>query len=208
MKTKTAPRLFSSIVLFASALLVGAADVKFQWDSNPEPDIAGYKMYWGLAKGTYTWSTNVGNTTNGVITGLVETNTYYVVVSATNTSGLESDPSNECILFPGPGGFAVASVVKKESVTLTWQASQNTNVTKYFILYGRSTNIVDRLETSVPAGVTTATLVVPTNTTTLYVKLVASVGDQVAGGGFTNASFSTKLNLTWPGRSGNLRRDY
>lgn len=190
--TNTAARILLPLVPFASALVLSAADVKFAWDRNPEPDISGYKMYWGLNKGAYTWSTNVGNVTNGVITGLVETNNYYVVVTATNAVGLESDPSNECVLFPGPNGFMLASVVKKETVTLTWQPSANTGVTKYYLYYGKTTNVVDRLRTVVPAPLTTATVAIPVDTTTLYMRLVASVGDEVSANGFTNASFSAK----------------
>jgi hypothetical protein len=98
--------------------------------------------------------------------------------------------------------------VKKETVTLTWQPSANANVTKYYLYYGKTTNVVDRLRTVVPAPLTTATVAIPVDTTTLYMRLVASVGDEVSANGFTNASFSAKLDLTWPGRSGNLRRDY
>jgi hypothetical protein len=45
-------------------------------------------------------------------------------------------------------------------------------------------------------------------TNTLYLGISASVGDELQDGGFTNSSWLSKLDLTWPGKSGNLRRDY
>lgn len=71
------------------------------WDSNSEPDLAGYKIYYGTASGTYGSSIDVGMpaSSGGAITysltGFTPGQTYYVVVRAYDTSGNESTSSNE-----------------------------------------------------------------------------------------------------------------
>ena len=92
---------------------VYAFDVTLQWDENPEADLAGYKVYYktGTSGGEpyngtgviiddfYVESTDspidVGNRTEVNLKGLDEEVIYYFVVTAYNTSGLESGYSNE-----------------------------------------------------------------------------------------------------------------
>ncbi len=64
------------------------------WSSNTEPDIAGYRLYYGTSPGSYGNRTDVGLNTVYAINGLGQ-GTYYFVVSAYNTSGQESGYSNE-----------------------------------------------------------------------------------------------------------------
>lgn len=85
-----------ALLLLLSCLSAFAApSVKLEWDANTEPDLAGYIIYYGLAPGTYTNQTDVGNVTNRTVTNLVAGATYYFVATAYNMSGLESDYSNE-----------------------------------------------------------------------------------------------------------------
>jgi hypothetical protein len=65
------------------------------WDRNPEPDIAGYVLYWGTQPGVYPYSWNVGNFTSQQVLGLDDATTYYFVARAYNTGGLMSPPSAE-----------------------------------------------------------------------------------------------------------------
>jgi hypothetical protein len=80
-------------VLQASAL--ADQTVTLAWDPSPDPEIAGYNVYYGSASGAYTNHVSVGNVTNATISGLLKGGTYFFVVTSYNTSGLESDPSNE-----------------------------------------------------------------------------------------------------------------
>lgn len=73
----------------------GKASVTLAWDANIEPDLAGYKMHHGLESRKYTTRIDVGNVTTSVVNKLEEGVTYYFAVTAYNTSGLESDYSNE-----------------------------------------------------------------------------------------------------------------
>ena len=67
--------------------------VTLAWNANPEPDIAGYKVYYGTVKGTYATKLNVGNYTGCVISGLSSGKTYYFVATAYDKYGLESNYS-------------------------------------------------------------------------------------------------------------------
>jgi hypothetical protein len=49
----------------------------------------------GLASGVYTQSTDVGNTTTATASNLISGSTYYFVVTAYNSAGVESPHSNE-----------------------------------------------------------------------------------------------------------------
>ena len=75
--------------------VLGGQSVTLAWDANTEPDLAGYIVHYGAASGSYTNAVDVGNTTTATVSNLVESCTYYFAVTAYNTSGLESDPSNE-----------------------------------------------------------------------------------------------------------------
>ncbi len=69
--------------------------VTLAWDPNPEPDLAGYRLYGGTESGGERLLTDVGNKTTAVVTNLVMGVTNYFYVTAYNTSGVESIPSNE-----------------------------------------------------------------------------------------------------------------
>lgn len=72
-----------------------AAEVGIIWDPNNEPDIAGYKVYYGTKSRTYGNSINVGNVTSYVLSNLNLDTIYFLAVTAYDTNGLESDFSEE-----------------------------------------------------------------------------------------------------------------
>lgn len=64
-------------------------------DGSPLTDLAGYKIHWGVAQGTYTNSVTVNNP--GLSSYVVEQltpATWYFVVTAINSAGAESSFSN------------------------------------------------------------------------------------------------------------------
>jgi len=65
------------------------------WDANTEPDLEGYKLYYGYASREYPYSIDVGNLTSYTVTDLEAGETYYFTVTAYNASGYESDYSDE-----------------------------------------------------------------------------------------------------------------
>lgn len=80
---------------------LAATSVTLAWDPNSEPDLAGYKLYYGAVKGAYEFAIDVGNQTTYTIPGFIEGEDYYFAVTAYNVLGLESAFSDETS-YPGP----------------------------------------------------------------------------------------------------------
>ena len=77
-----------------------AGQVTLGWDQNTEPDLAGYKIYYGNSSGNYTESVNIisGNVTTCTISDLIEGQTYYFAATAQNSSQVESNYSAEVLV--------------------------------------------------------------------------------------------------------------
>ena len=71
------------------------APVTLAWDANSETDLAGYRVYVGQESGKRTTSFEAGRATTITLENLTAGATYYVSVTAYNTTGLESLPSEE-----------------------------------------------------------------------------------------------------------------
>ncbi len=83
--------------LFFNSLRVSAQaslSVTLTWDPSPGENIASYVVYSGTASGRYSAFTNV-NQTQVTLGGLQSGQTYFFAVTARDTTGEESDPSNE-----------------------------------------------------------------------------------------------------------------
>ena len=64
-------------------------------DSSPDPDLIGYRVYYGTASGEYTNIITTGNVSTATISGLLYGVTYYFAITAVDIDGDESDFSNE-----------------------------------------------------------------------------------------------------------------
>ena len=82
--------------------------VTLAWDANPDPNVAGYNLYYGVESGTYPSKIPVGDVTSATVTGLVEGMTYYFVLTVHDQAGVESNPSNE-VSYTVPGGQSLRS---------------------------------------------------------------------------------------------------
>lgn len=84
------------------------------WDANTEPDLAGYKVYYGTSSGSYGTPVDVGNVLTYSITGLSPNVLYYFAVSAYDTEGSEGVKSSEVTGYFGSriimGGAPTTSV--------------------------------------------------------------------------------------------------
>ena len=87
--------LASILVMFP--VLVHGAEVGLAWDANSEPDLAGYKIYYGTASGNYSHSVDVGNITQYTLAGLSEGVTYYLAATAYDADDNESAYSVELV---------------------------------------------------------------------------------------------------------------
>lgn len=75
---------------------ISPEEIKAVWDPNKEPDLAGYTVYWGKASRAYTDTLDVGNVTECLF-DISEwpDGVYFFAVTASDTSGNESNFSNE-----------------------------------------------------------------------------------------------------------------
>ncbi len=90
-------RLAPLVILFCGLSLSAAyaASIDLEWDPNTEPEVAGYKIYWGTSAGNYPFSKDVGKNTTCTISGLDEGKIYYFAATAYDGDGNESGYSNQ-----------------------------------------------------------------------------------------------------------------
>ena len=108
--------LLLSAPAYAGVMTVSWSPPTENTDGTPLIDLAGYKLYYGTASGDYTTTIDIGSP--GVSTWLIAdlaAATYYVVATAYNIAGIESDYSNEAqkVVPPSvpspPSGLTVTS---------------------------------------------------------------------------------------------------
>ncbi len=82
--------------LLADLSSLCAGNIEVAWDANKEPDVAGYRVYYGESSRQYkTGVIDVGGTLQYVFTNLAENKTYYFAITAYDTAGNESEYSFE-----------------------------------------------------------------------------------------------------------------
>ncbi|MGA1844431.1 MAG: PKD domain-containing protein [bacterium] len=86
-----------SLVLFCVPRNAYSVDISLAWDANTEPDLAGYRIFYKAGVNDYDYTTPAweGTDTTCIITGLDDDLSYCFVARAFDTSGLESENSNE-----------------------------------------------------------------------------------------------------------------
>jgi len=111
------------LILLPSA--VSAGTIRLAWDPVGDPDLSGYKVYYGTSSGVYTNSTPTGSQTSVELTNLQECKVYYLAVKAVDANGNESMGfSNEISGMSAP----VPGMVSPNSAK---QATNFQNVTIY-----------------------------------------------------------------------------
>jgi fibronectin type 3 domain-containing protein len=78
----------------------GGNSATLTWDAIADPDLAGYRVYYGTAPGTYIQARGGGdpvaaNVTTHTVTGLASGTTHYFAITAYGNNQRESDFSNE-----------------------------------------------------------------------------------------------------------------
>ena len=82
----------------------GVNSTTLAWDTTTDPNVAGYRLYYGTAPGTYLQSSGQGldvgnvNTFAVPVKALTSGTRYYVAARAYDTTGNESDFSNEVFI--------------------------------------------------------------------------------------------------------------
>ncbi len=78
----------------SSVLQASVTSVTLQWDASPDTNIVGYALYSGVIDTSYLNRTDLGSETSATVTNLPVGVTNFFFVTAYDTNGIESDPSN------------------------------------------------------------------------------------------------------------------
>lgn len=178
------PLIKGLMILVCSVSEVEAGLITLAWNPSSSPNIAGYRLHCGVTKGVYIQTIEVGNATSILVSNLVAGKTYFFVVTAYNTIGLESAPSNEISYLvpsssptptPAPTGLAQmlspppGSTFSSSSVTFSWRAA---GPQAYSLFVGSSPHAGDIIELWLSANVLSATVNnIPTDGRVIYVTL-------------------------------------
>ena len=91
-------RFFWVLALFlisSQAHVRAAQSVRLAWNASPSSGVTGYRVHYRTSSGSQSTSVNVGNVLTATISSLEDATTYVFWVTAYNSAGLESSPSNE-----------------------------------------------------------------------------------------------------------------
>jgi len=100
-----------------------SGQAEFSWLQNTEPNLAGYKIYYGTASRTYTSNLDIGlpdpvdGRIHGTVTDLVTETTYYFAATAYDSEGNESDYSDEIVYTVAAGGSTAPPTAADSTVT-------------------------------------------------------------------------------------------
>ncbi len=110
-KIKKTPARLATILTMLTTLMMTAfiapvvmanettpVDVELGWDTVPEPNVVGYRVYIGTASGQYPRVEEATTDPSHMVTGLERGVTYYFVVAAFNDQGAEGVPSEELVV--------------------------------------------------------------------------------------------------------------
>ena len=83
------------LVLSGCKTLQASQGVTLAWQASSDPTVVGNRVHYGTTSGAYSTTVDVGNVTTATLSGLTPGDTYYYVVTAYNSLGNSSLPSNE-----------------------------------------------------------------------------------------------------------------
>ena len=114
-----------------------------KWNNVGNPELGGYKIYYGTASGSYAAPLIVGSISSYKLTGLINGTTYYFAVSAMNSVGVESAKSAEMtakpiydITAPAISTFTAIASLELPAVAISLFATDNvggTGVAEYCV---------------------------------------------------------------------------
>ncbi len=118
--------LIQSTTLFAATTTLSWDAPSQNSDGSTLSDLAGYVIYLGVNPDVYTQQTDVGNVTSYVLNDIAYDTTYYIAVTAYDTSGNESDYSNSTtvmisspVIDPVPDPAGSPEIAVSDSITPT-----------------------------------------------------------------------------------------
>jgi hypothetical protein len=100
----------------AATAVAATQSVTVSWDANSEPDIAGYRLFYGRESRVYTNQVAAPGPM-AVVSDLSEGETYYFAAVAYNNDGLQSELSAEISYTPGGRTGSLVNVSTRTRVT-------------------------------------------------------------------------------------------
>ena len=104
---------FTSIFFLATTPLsswAASSSLSIQWDASQAPNVTNYTVRYGTASGSYSSAINVGTALSATVPNLTVGTTYYFAVTARDTTGMDSDPSNEVPFTSGNTAPTISSI--------------------------------------------------------------------------------------------------
>ena len=130
-KNPTLPRLSSlcaavliAVVVLAIPQSAMAGSLLLSWGAIQDSRLAGYKIKYGTASGSYTQSADVGNKTSYTLQSLTEGTRYYVVVVGYDSNRVEGAPSTEVSGWVLGASSISSSSLTNNSAVVTWQTNK------------------------------------------------------------------------------------
>ena len=128
--------------------------IRVRWNANTEPDLSGYRFYYGTASRMYVDSVDVGNALNYTTRELERGVKYYFAITAYDTLNNESDYSTEIGLkIPDQvidttaphAPIFVSHEILGNSIKLTWEANSDSDLAGYRVYYGTQSTQYDMI---------------------------------------------------------------
>ena len=194
--------------VLANAPLQAASSISLAWNPSTGTNIAGYRIHYGGASRNYTNMVTASAGTAVTVSGLKDGTTYYFAATAYDTSGLESDFSNEAVgATPAPANQpptlnSIANVTLNEdagaqNVTLSGISSGSTNESQTLTVTATSDNAalipnpsITYTSPNATASLTFAPVANGFGTATITV----TVNDGGASNNVTSQSFTVTVN--------------
>ncbi len=104
------PLLLIQPVKIYAATVSDSYGAVLNWNGSNDPEVAGYRIYYGTNSGNYFTNQLTGMVTSYAIIGLTAGVTYYFAVATVGTDGSESPLSVEVSFVPGLTTVEFASV--------------------------------------------------------------------------------------------------
>ncbi len=94
--------------LFLQSVFHAAAQITVAWNASSDPQVVGYRIYYGPTAQTYTNALSAGHATSFTLSNLVVGSAYYLALTAVSSNSLESDFSAEVSATVGASDQAPA----------------------------------------------------------------------------------------------------
>lgn len=131
-----------TLAMFFSLFAVKAhsAQATLTWDLNTETDLAGYKLYYGIERGNYSYYIDVGNQSSYTVSDLEPNQVYYFAATAYDIDNNESDFSDEITYLVPSGNMPPVTDAGPdqsidEGITATLNGSNSTDPNNDIVSY-------------------------------------------------------------------------